>query len=283
MFPMRWTQLEPQMRVAAELMDEINREAWRTHDAVALYSKLEGWTDPGERAAVEAIAAQVKGQPILDLGVGGGRTVPLLRRISQDYTAVDYTPELVAACRHKYPELRVRCADARDLSAFDDDSFGLVVFSFNGIDSVNPGDRMKVLRETHRVLRRGGILLFSSHNQRGPGHGEGLKLGVSFTRNPFKLAIRIARALTHCSRAVSNYRRYSGLKQFGEGYSIRNAAALDHGIVVHYVTVETQCAQLAAAGFCPEVEIYGNLDGQLVSCSQDSSRHMWLHFIARKS
>ncbi len=265
-----------------DMMDQINREAWRARDSIKWYSRLEGWTDPGERVATQRLAAEAKDQPILDLGVGAGRTVPLLREISQDYTAIDYTPELVAACLEKYPDARVFEGDARDLSRFADASFALVVFSFNGIDAVNPQGRMKVLLEAHRVLRPGGVFLFSAHNQRGPGHGERLKLGFRLTRNPFKLAWRVLCALKNAARTISNYRRYSNLNQHRDGYSIMNAAAHHHGIVIHYVTVEKQCEQLAAAGFAADPEIYGEIDGRRIAPGDDTSRYTWFHFIARR-
>ena len=147
------------MNDAPQLMDEINRATWAKKANVHTFARAEGWTDPGERAAIERVVSDVRGQPILDLGVGGGRTVPLLRSLSANYTAIDYTPQLVLACQEKYPTARVLLGDARDLSAFGSDTFKLVVFSFNGIDAVNPDDRGKVLRETFRVLQKGGILL----------------------------------------------------------------------------------------------------------------------------
>jgi hypothetical protein len=90
------------------------------------------------------------------------------------------------------------------------------------------------------------------------------------------------RALLHSARTLSNYRRYSRLNHRAEGYSIMNAAALKHGIVIHYITTEKQCEQLAAAGFLSDPEIYGNLEGRRIFPGDDSSRDMWLHFIARK-
>jgi ubiquinone/menaquinone biosynthesis C-methylase UbiE len=266
---------------ASERMDQINRNAWRTGDSVRWFSKLEGWTDAGERAAVERVAAEARNQPILDLGVGAGRTVPLLRSISQDYRAVDYTAELVDACRQKYPDLRVYHGDARDLSEFADESFALVVFSFNGIDAVNPEDRIKVLHEARRVLRRGGIFLFSTHNQRGPGHGERLQLGIYFTRNPFKLALRVLKALIRSPLTIVNYLRYSHLSEQAEGYSIRNAAAHNHGILIQYITLEKQLQQLREAGFAANPEIFGSRGGR-VTAGEDTSRQTWFHFIARK-
>jgi len=121
---------------AAALMDEINRAAWQTRASVRSFARLEGFTDDGERAALASIAHEVHDEPILDLGVGAGRTVPILRSLSDDYTAIDYTPELVMACRHKHPNARILHGDARDLSCFPAETFKLVVFSFNGIDAV---------------------------------------------------------------------------------------------------------------------------------------------------
>ncbi|HXE21076.1 MAG TPA: class I SAM-dependent methyltransferase [Rhodoferax sp.] len=270
------------MESAEDLMDQINREAWRARDSIQWYRKLEGWTDPGEQVAMQRVAAWVKDQPILDLGVGAGRTVPLLREISQDYTAIDYTPELVDACRAKYPDARVFAGDARDLSRFADASFALVVFSFNGIDAVSPKDRMKVLRQVHRVLRPGGIFLFSAHNQCGPGHGERLKLGFDFTRNPLKLVRGFLRMLKNAPRTIANYRRYSHLNRRADGYSIMNAAAHHHGIVIHYVTIAKQCEQLVAARFRADPEIYAELDGRRIGPDEDTGRYRWFHFIARK-
>ena len=271
------------MRTAIELMDGINRTAWRARDSVKWFSALEGWTDAGERVATEFAALAARDQPILDLGLGGGRSVPILRKISQNYTALDYTPELVDACRKKYPDARVLHGDARNLSEFLGATFGLVVFSFNGIDAMNPADRMKVLREVHRVLRPRGLFLFSSHNQAGPGHREPLNFGLSLTRHPLTMAARVLRVVCYSTQTLFNYWRYSCLNHQAEGYSIMNAAAHHHGIVIHYITLDKQLEQLAAAGFSPDPEVFGSEDGERVAVGDDDSRHMWLHFMARKA
>jgi SAM-dependent methyltransferase len=107
------------------------------------------------------------GMAILDLGVGGGRTTPYLSAIASRYVGVDYSEEMIRACRSKFPHLRFNVADASDLSQFADASFDSVVFSFNGLDCLAPHEkRENCLRECHRVLKAGGVYIFSSHNPR---------------------------------------------------------------------------------------------------------------------
>jgi len=263
-------------------MDPINRRAWSDPSTVKSFRHLEGWTDPGERAALECVRGEAAGQPILDLGVGAGRTVALLLPVSKDYVGLDYTPELARACRKKHPGVRILDGDARDLSRFADGSFKLVVFSFNGIDAVNPEDRMTILREVRRVLRPGGIFLFSSHNRSGPGHGEKLSFGIHRTRNPVKLAHRAIVALRHAARTVRNYGTYSKLGFDGDGYSIRNASAHNHGILIYYVSLENQLRQLSGVGFRPDPIVFASSDGRRVLPADDTSDAWWFHFVVRR-
>jgi SAM-dependent methyltransferase len=263
-------------------MDQINRRAWSAPSTVRSFRDSVGWTDPGERAAFDFVRSSAAQQPVLDLGVGAGRTVPLLLDISNDYIGLDYTPDLVTVCRQKHPGVRVHPGDARDLSRFDNDSFQLVVFSFNGIDAVNHDDRITILREVRRVLRPGGDFLFSAHNQDGPGHGEKLSLGFHRTRNPVKLAKRLLRAALYAGKAVRNYGRYAKLSHDGEDYSIRNASAHDHGILIHYITLENQVRQLESAGFQPNPLAFANSDGRRLSARDDTSDVWWFHLVVRK-
>jgi|HubBroStandDraft_1064217.scaffolds.fasta_scaffold00517_7 SAM-dependent methyltransferase len=274
------TQYQPSE--ASRQMDQINRRAWSDRSTVRSFRDREGWTDGGERAAFECVRADAANQPILDLGVGAGRTVPLLRGISNDYVGLDYTPELVQACRAKHPDARIIQGDARDLSQFADASFQLVVFSFNGIDAVNADDRASILREVWRVLRVGGAFLFSSHNRNGPGHGEELNYGVYKTRNPVTLARRLLVALLHAARTLRNYERYSKLSYDGDGYSIRNASAHDHGIVIHYISLPDQLSQLARVGFRPSPLVFANSDGRPLLSGDSTGDVWWFHLVVRK-
>jgi ubiquinone/menaquinone biosynthesis C-methylase UbiE len=107
------------------------------------------------------------GMAVLDLGVGGGRTTSYLSRVASRYVGVDYSEAMIHACRRKFPHLDFALADASDLSAFEDASFDAIVFSFNGLDCLVPDEkRLRCLRESQRVLRSAGVLVFSSHNPR---------------------------------------------------------------------------------------------------------------------
>jgi SAM-dependent methyltransferase len=263
-------------------MDLINRQAWRQGSTVRAFRYREGWTDPGERVALTCVKADAANQPILDLGVGAGRTVPLLLEISKDYVGLDYTPELVRACQQKHPSVRVLHGDARDLTQFADESFQLVVFSFNGIDAVNADDRLSVLREVRRVLRPGGAFLFSSHNRNGPGPREKLSFGIDRTRNPVKLAERFMVAVLHAGRTVRNYESYSKLNYDGDAYSIRNASAHNHGILIHYISLQRQMSQLDSIGFQPAPLVFASSDGRRLSPGDDTNDAWWFHVVVRK-
>src|SRR6202008_4939088 len=127
--------------------DRIN-QAWYTHPgAVAGMVQRQGFIDEGERAAFWRLADEMRGQPILDIGIGPGRTVTLLRALSADYVGIDYLRPAVELARSRHPWADIRWGDARDLSAFADGQFALVTFSDHGVDSVAHADRLRVFAE----------------------------------------------------------------------------------------------------------------------------------------
>ena len=105
------------------------------------------------------------GATVLDLGVGGGRTVGPLSKIASCYIGLDYSEGMVEVCRARYPQLEFHHGDATDLSRFEDKHFDAVVFSANGVDYIRTDEgRAKCLREIARVLKPGGVFVVSSHN-----------------------------------------------------------------------------------------------------------------------
>ena len=245
----------------------------------SIFALRQGFSDPGEERAVAAVAERARGRPILDIGTGGGRTVPILRSLSRDYTAVDYLPEMVELTRARYPDARVELADARDLGAFDDATFALVVFSLNGIDGLDHDDRAMVLAAIDRVLVPGGSFLYSTHNLDHPAAGRPpwarCRLPGRITPRPLAAwALRLPR------RSLS-YLRLRRMSTAGKEWAVLVGASYEFGILGHYVTLREALRELSRAGYAPESQVYGSSGAEL-GPGAETGADEWFHLIARK-
>lgn len=263
-------------------LDRINRRAWNSRDALREFTRSKTWTDPGEQAAFARVAAECRDQPLLDIGIGAGRTIPLMMQISSDYTGIDYTAKLLEQSRVRFPDARLFHMDARDMSTLPSSHYALTTFSWNGIDCVTGEDRLLILREMSRVTRPGGLILFSSHNRDGPGFRQNIwQLMPRFTPNPLRYGWRILRTLRTFPPATYNYLRHVRFHRDYPGYSIRTAAAHDFGILIVYTTLAEQRRQLASLGLVVEA-VFGSRNDQPVADDTPNNDVWWFHFIARK-
>lgn len=150
------------IQTAAAEPKATNLRIYRDPEVVSHYAALEYLT-ACEKFIFDTYLTS--GMAILDLGVGGGRTTPYLSQKASRYVGADYSEEMIRRCREKFSQLEFLVADASDLSKFSNGSFDAIVFAFNGLDYVLPAEkRQQCLRECGRVLRGGGVLIFSSHN-----------------------------------------------------------------------------------------------------------------------
>lgn len=142
---------------------DLTRSAYESADIVALYARPDGLQKP-EQALLAKLGPSLGAMDMLDIGVGGGRTTRHFAPLARTYLGIDYSAAMIEHCRLEFPSLRFAVADARDLGFAADESYDLVLFSYNGIDHLDRHERMTALCEMRRVLRPGGLMVFSSHN-----------------------------------------------------------------------------------------------------------------------
>lgn len=132
------------------------------------YSVYRSTLQPPEQAILQVLDLFLENWHVLDVGVGAGRTTPHLAPRVKKYTAIDFSLAMIEACRAKwqkeFPHAAFEVDDASDLSRFADNSIHLVLFSFNGLDTLSHEKRIQALHEIHRVLKPKGYFCFSSHN-----------------------------------------------------------------------------------------------------------------------
>jgi ubiquinone/menaquinone biosynthesis C-methylase UbiE len=141
-----------------------SQQLYSTPDVVQIYAKAATLLPTEKHLLTHFLKPNMR---ILDLGVGGGRTTPFLAEHALEYVGVDYATAMVEACRQRFAHLRFETMDAANLSAFADDHFDLVMFSYNGLGNMHPdAQRIHCLQECYRVLKPGGTLIFSLHYSR---------------------------------------------------------------------------------------------------------------------
>jgi SAM-dependent methyltransferase len=261
---------------------DLNRNAWSSRASQRDLDGIGGYTDDGERAVLEYVRERARGKPILDIGVGTGRTIPMLEPLASDYRALDFVPSMVEVCRTRYPGVRIDFGDARTLDGFPTDHFGLVSFSFAGIDAVAPADRRRVLRAVRRVLAPGGTFVFSTLNLLGPSFRERpWKIRVWPTRNPVVAARQVIARVAAAPLDLVHWLRIRDAGERGDGYAIAPLSAHHYALLVHYTTLERELRELFDEGFAGEV-VFGNRSVRPLSVESDVSHVDWFHVVARR-
>lgn len=249
-------------------MSDINKETYSADHVVEKYDKLEGLV-PAEQFVFSSNASHVAGK-VLDIGIGGGRTTAYLAVKAQVYVGVDYSERFVTVTSQKFPNERIECCDARDLSRFESDYFDLVNFSFNGLDYVNHADRQIALREIYRVLAPGGIFFFSTHNRN---HRH-------FAKQPWQIRKRSFTHLKECIKVGLSLPRHWRMKKhdtINADYAIINDFAHKFQLMTYYVTVDEQRKQLERVGYIDVRAL--SREGEDIIIESD---HEWLFVIAKK-
>jgi SAM-dependent methyltransferase len=242
--------------------EDPNLHVYNTPGVVQHYAALE-YLSPCEKKLFDEFVKP--GDAILDLGVGGGRTTRYLSRLASRYVGVDYAPEMVAACRQKFRQLEFLVADAANLTMLGEQTFDSVVMAFNGMDYLIPNEsRRRCLAEIHRVLKKDGRLIFSSHNPRAilvrpawnrkkieelARRSAGARKWVREPVRVILVGMRVAVALVWCGmESLLRLVRRISRRAFwsGEGYMVDPAHG---GLLTHYAVPQRVVAELEEEGF----------------------------------
>jgi len=273
--------------MSAGLLDRVNQAWYAEPGAVAGMGAQHGFTDEGERAAYALLSHEMHQRPILDLGVGPGRTVGLLQALSPDYVGIDYLPTMVKAARAHHPQADIRLGDARDLSSFADGTKALVTFSNHGIDSVSHEDRRRVLAEAWRVLAPGGTFWFSTLNAVGPAarYRPWLPLVPQAEERPgawLQHTLEWARALARVPTYTTRYWRGRTLLEAGTGWAMAPFFAGGWRLVTHYTTLQELLRELAGGGFDENPVVFEDAHGHRVGMTDDLRPVFGFNVLARK-
>jgi SAM-dependent methyltransferase len=258
--------------IASALARDGNQMFWGQQGAPQLYAGRSALYPP-EHIILSRIARDCQGRPILDLGVGAGRTTAALLGVSADYLGIDYSPAMIQHCREQFPGVAFRHDDVRDLGQLRERHYALIMFSFNGLDYISHDERLKSLRRLATLLASDGWFVFSSHNRLcrvlPPWDLRNLTAG------PVK---KLPGRLWAYCQGVMAYRANRGKEYEAPDHALRIDNAFNYGLVTYYISPTDQLAQLRASGFAP-VNAFG-MNGDLVDAS-GSPTDSWLYYTAR--
>lgn len=248
----------------------INKTTYSRPDVIKYYSNTESLLK-AEDVLLKKLAPTIKDSRILDIGIGGGRTTNYLLKISEDYTGVDYVQQFAEETQEKYPEANILCRDATNMAEFESETYDFVLFSYNGIDSISHAQRLLVLKEANRVLKKGGVFMFSSHNRDYKYFNKlPWRRRIEFSKNFFKFYF-------YCLYHLPKHYKMKRHEIFTEEFAFLNDGDHRYSLLLYYISIDKQRKQLDRTGFS-SVEAY-DLDGKLTE--NDHMSH-WIYYLATK-
>lgn len=257
--------------------------ALKEHTAVnhELYSKpgtykayLSQVLEPCEAACLLRHQPHFAGKDVLDIGVGAGRTTRYLAPLAARYEAVDYSPDMIGYMHRAMPSISAQLADFRDLSMFPDGSFDFVLASNNVIDYLTHEDRPRAMREVFRLLRPGGMFVFSSHNLR-YSHAADIPT-MEWTSHP----VRFYRNLQSYLKNSRNHSQVGKLREIHPDYALLNDIGHNFGVIHYYSLPENVASQLQEAGL--RIRTIFDKQGRLISDYADTTESSSLTYAAEK-
>lgn len=231
-----------------------------------------------EAVILDSLREEIRDQPVLEIGIGGGRITEYLRLLSADYTGVDYSEKMIDFCRQRFRDLPLFVCDARNMSRFRAEQFKTVMFGYNGIDEVGSSDRLLILQEIYRVLKRNGVFIFSSHNLDWESIPSCFSKTFSFRGGLFKsIQANFVRLWVYVSGVV-NWFRIRMLHR-GQAMFLEYEDSPGIALPVYYSSQPAQVAQLQSGGFRDIQAIC--MDGEPLD-DHNRDKYFMIFYVARK-
>ncbi len=226
------------------------------------------------------LLARIRGRQIrmLDLGVGSGRTAYTFAPLCTEYIGVESDGEQIEASRKlvgESPSVSFAEGGARDLSAWAGARFDVVLYSLNGLDTIEPEGRRKALGQIRSVIADDGIFCFSSHNL------EAFPFSPSWPdalpHRPLRWAWRIGRHVPYNLRLQKINRDHDAGELRARGWAELVDGTRGFDAANYYVLPEIAERQLQAAGF--RLEAAYDLNGGLIDLHAPP-RDAFIHYFA---
>lgn len=249
-------------------MTDLNRICYQNNKVVDIYLNA-NYLDKPEVMLLYKFEEKLRFMRMLDIGVGCGRTTYYFGHRVNHYTGIDYSEKMIKLSQKRFPDLEFFQCDVRNLERFEDNSFDLVLFSFNGIDSISHEDRLRAFQEIRRVCRKpGGFFFFSSHN-------------LNFVPYWFSFKYSLDPFVT-----CSNLYKYLLLKlknrniNCEKGYAIINDGAHNFKLKQYYISPDEQIKQLKNAGFT-NIHVFRFDSGTEISETDEikNDPDPWVHYL----
>lgn len=254
-----------------DTQDQINRRVYHGDGVTHQYAHSQT-LNVAETIALLKYHDLFAGRDVLDIGVGTGRTTRYLNLLARRYVAIDYSPVMIDYMHRAMPDVASMLGDARDLSMFERGEFDFVFAPNNVIDALSHRDRLQCLQEIHRVLKPGGLLVFSSHNREL--RPELRTPSVEWSRNPVDSVLRIRNWV----RSMSNRARLESYQREEPDYALFCDAGHDYSCLHYYIDQRTQRRQLREQGF--EVLEVIAPDGRFLLEGDGTVESHWLLYVA---
>lgn len=162
---------------------------------------------------------------LLDLGCAAGHDTAWFSRKAREAFGLDYSESAVEEARRSYPHIEFIRGSSASLP-FEDNFFDVVTF-IEVLEHLPEQDERPTLREIHRVLKPGGILILSTPHK-----------GLFYFLDPLDAKFKLLRLLKKFLPGMEKFERaypgcYGGLKGhkhytldeikrlLGEGFQIR--------------------------------------------------------------